>query len=73
MNARLHTLLTEAEAQLSPADQDWLAELLEAFMANHSPASYFTPEELAHLQRLDAEPFIPASDEDMKALFARRT
>ena len=72
MNIRLKNLLTEAEARLDPEAQERLGDLVEAFVSTWEEDADFSPEELEHLRRLDAEPFVAASDEDMKALFARR-
>jgi hypothetical protein len=69
MNARLHTLLTDAEARLAPEDQDALADLIEAFVENRDDDPHFTAEELAHIRRLDAEPFVEADPVRVAALF----
>ena len=72
MNQRLHSLLAEAEAQLAPEDQDDLAAIMERFVAKRVSGPRFTPEEMAYLKQLDAEPFVAASDDEVKALFGRR-
>lgn len=72
MNARLKPLLTAAETRLAPADQDALADLLEAFLADRDDDPAFTDDERAHLQRIAAEPFDPAPPEEVAALFGRR-
>ncbi|MCB1340170.1 MAG: hypothetical protein KDK24_03705 [Pseudooceanicola sp.] len=68
----LHRLIDRAESQLDPANRDRLAELVESFIATHQGSPDFTPDELAHLKRLDAEPFAPADPAEVAALFARR-
>ena len=71
MNQRLHSLLAEAEAQLAPEDQERLAEMLEAFVANNATLPDFTPEELEHLRMIEAEPFVAADPAEVAAYFAR--
>lgn len=72
MNARIRTLIDTAEARLPGPDQDDLADLLEEFVAARSAPADFTPDELARLRRIDAEPFVPADPAAVAALFARR-
>jgi hypothetical protein len=71
MNATLRALIDDAEARLSPADRERLADLVGAYVATHADES-FTPEERAQLEALDREPFDPAPPETVAALFARR-
>jgi hypothetical protein len=72
MNIRLQTLFHEAETRLAEAEQDRLAEIVEVFLATSGPDADFTPEELAELRALDAEPYDPAPAAEVAALFARR-
>ena len=60
MNARLHDLIVEAEAKLRPEEQEQLAEMVETFVVSWTTEMEFTPEELAHLREIDAEPFVAA-------------
>ena len=71
MNDRLRQSLVEAEAVLSLEAQDRLSEIVEAYIANHGvdPASIVTPEELEEIQRIAAEPFVPADPARVKAFF----
>lgn len=69
MNQRLLDLFAEARA-LPSADQDDLANLLSAFVA--SRAATFTAEELAHIDRFAAEPFVEADRAEIESLFGRR-
>jgi hypothetical protein len=71
MNATLRALIDDAEARLSAADRERLADLVGAYVETHAAGS-FTPEERAHLETLDREPFDPAPPETVAALFARR-
>ncbi len=71
MNARLQHLLAEAET-LPEAEQDDLADLVESFLAHHSDEAVFTPEELEHIARIEAEPFVEADPKEIAAIFARR-
>lgn len=71
MNARLSYLLAEAEARLLEAEQDDLADLVASYLDSHGAAP-FTAEELAHLDRLVAEPFVEADPAEVAAIFARR-
>ena len=71
MNARLKPLLAAAESRLAPADQDALADLLEAFLADRDDDPAFTDEERAHLQQIAAEPFVEADPAQIAALFNR--
>jgi hypothetical protein len=72
MNARLRTILTDAEARLGADEQVRLAELVEAFVSTHSGASDFSEAELAHLRHVDEEAFAPADADAVAALLARR-
>ena len=72
MNARIRSLIDTAEARLPGPDQDDLADLMEDFVASRSAPIDFTPDEWAHLKRIDAEPFTPADPAVVAALFARR-
>ena len=72
MNARLHHLLSEAEARLAPPDHVRLAEQVESFMATHNGPPDFNDDERAHLAHLDAEPFDPADPAEVTALLSRR-
>jgi hypothetical protein len=72
MNARLQSLILDAETHLAAPDQERLAELVEAFVTTHQDPAPFTPEELAHLALIDAEPFDPADPAAVAAIFGRR-
>jgi hypothetical protein len=72
MNARIRSLIDAAEARLPEPDQDDLANLVEEFVASRSEPLNFTPEEMAHLRMVDAEPFVPADADAVAALFSRR-
>jgi hypothetical protein len=73
MNARLRQSVIQAEAALPADAQEQLAEIVEAFTANHglTPELIFTPEELEHIERIAAEPFEPADPAEVKAFFER--
>jgi hypothetical protein len=71
MNARLAPLIDEARAALSAADQDRLADLIEAYLASLTPEPAFTEEELAEIRRRHDEPFDPAPDDEVREFFAR--
>jgi hypothetical protein len=71
MNVRLQSLLAEAES-LPEDDQDDLVELVETFLAARNEAATFTPEELEHIRRIEAEPFVEADPAEVAAFFARR-
>ena len=71
MNARLKPLLAAAETRLAPADQDDLADLLEAFLADRDDDPAFTADERAHLRRSGTEPFVEADPAHIAALFNR--
>jgi hypothetical protein len=71
MNTALRALIDDAEARLSLADRERLADLVGAYVETHA-AGVFTPEERAHIEVLDGEPFDPASSETVAALFSRR-
>ena len=72
MTAPLRTLIDEAESRLRPADRDRLALLVETFVATHADPADFTPEELAHLKRIEAEPSDPADPAEVADVFAGR-
>ena len=72
MNARLQSLIRDAEMRLATPDQTRLAELVEAFVTTHEDPAPFTPEERAHLALIDAEPFDPADPDAVAAIFGRR-
>lgn len=72
MNARLHTLILDAETNLDLPDQERLAQLVEAFVTTHQDPTPFSPEERAHLALIDAEPFDPADPAAVAATFGRR-
>lgn len=72
MNIRLQTLIHEAEARLSAAEQARLADLVQAYVTSHEAPDDFTPTERAHLAVIDAEPFDPADPADVAKVFARR-
>ncbi len=77
MNARLHDLIVEAEAKLGAEAQERLAEVVETFVATWSTdgeftGGEFTPEEIARLREIDAEPFEAADPDEVEALFRRR-
>jgi hypothetical protein len=72
MNARLKDLMVEAEAKLGPEAQERLAEIVEGFVANWTADLDFTPEEMARLREIDAEPFEAADPEEVEAFFRQR-
>jgi hypothetical protein len=72
MNARLHTLIADAESRLAAGDQERLAALVEAFVSTHEAPDDFSPEERAHLSMIDAEPFDSADPAEVAAFFAKR-
>jgi hypothetical protein len=69
MNARLHSLLTDAESRLAPEEQDVLADMLEAFLTNREKDPALSADEVAHLKRIAGEPFEAAPAEDVAAYF----
>lgn len=71
MNARLPTLLSEARTALSASEQDALADLIEAYIANHAAAPALSEAQLAELKRRHDEPFDPAPDAEVREFFAR--
>lgn len=71
MNIRLLDLLLDAEARLAPLDQERLAALVEAFVVTHEGQTDFSFEELAHLSRVETEPFQAADSREIERLFAR--
>jgi hypothetical protein len=72
MNARLKDLIVEAEAKLGPEAQERLAEIVEHFVASWTADLDFTPEEMARLREIDAEPFVAADPDEVEAFFRRR-
>jgi hypothetical protein len=72
MNARLHELIAETEAKLGPEEQAGLTEIVEAYILSRTTAPGFTPEEMARLREIDAEPFEAADPAEVEALFRRR-
>lgn len=72
MNARLHDLIVEAEAKLGPEEQARLTEIVEAFIVSRTTDLGFTPEEMARLREIDAEPFEAADPAEVEAFFRRR-
>ncbi|NCQ25180.1 MAG: hypothetical protein GW798_12185 [Roseovarius sp.] len=72
MDERLQNLMERAETCLDAPSRATLAEIVDGFIATHTGPQDFTPQELAHLRRIDAEPFVPADAEKVAALFARR-
>lgn len=72
MNARLKDLIVEAEARLGPEAQEQLAEIVEHFVASWTADPGFTPEEMARLREIDAEPFEAADPAEVEAVFRRR-
>lgn len=72
MNARLQSLILDAETRLAAPDQTRLAEIVEAFVTAHEDPAPFTPEERAHLALIDAEPFDPADPDAVAATFGQR-
>ena len=72
MNARLHDLIVEAEAKLGPEAQERLAEMVESFVVSWTAEADFTPEEMARLREIDAEPFVAADPAEVEAFFRRR-
>lgn len=71
MNKPLASLIRRADAMLDAGARSELAALIEAFVANRSDGTLFSPEELAHLREVDAEPFDTASDAEVKSVFDR--
>ncbi len=71
MNARLHELIVEADAKLGPEGQERLAEIVESFVVSWTAEVDFTPEEMARLRELDAEPFEAADPAEVEAVFRR--
>ena len=71
MDARLHTLIAEAETRLAAGDQERLAALVEAFVSTHEASDDFSPEERRHLAMLDDESFEPADPAEVSAVFTR--
>lgn len=72
MNARLQELIVEAEARLAPEAQARLAEIVETFVVSWSTEVEFTPEEMARLREIDAEPFEAADPDDVERFFRQR-
>jgi hypothetical protein len=72
MNARLHDLIVEAEAKLEPEAQARLTEIVENFIVSWTTALDFTPEEMARLREIEAEPFEAADPAEVEAFFRRR-
>lgn len=70
MNARLQAVVAEAEAQLSEEDKEGLAEVIADYLAD-SAEPLFTPEELEHVRRIEAEPVVLADPAEVEAFFAR--
>lgn len=64
MNARRPHLIAEAEARLRPDGQERLADIVQAFVANREADNNFTPEEMALLREIDAEPFRAANPDE---------
>lgn len=72
MNARLHNLIVEAEAKLGPEEQERLAEIVETFVVSRTEKLDFTPEEMARLREIDAEPFVAEEPAEVEAFFRQR-
>ncbi|MCX7300391.1 MAG: hypothetical protein NTX73_08450 [Rhodobacterales bacterium] len=72
MNARLQSLIRDAETRLAMPDQIRLAEIVEAFVTTYEGPAPFTPEERAHLALIDAESFDPADPVAVAATFGWR-
>ena len=72
MNARLQNLIVEAEARLGPEEQDRLADIVEHFVVSRTTEVAFTPEEMARLREIDAEPFGAADPGEVEAVFRQR-
>ena len=72
MNARLKDLIVEAAARLGPEGQERLAEIVEHFVASWTADPGFTPEEMARLREIDAEPFEAADPAEVEAFFRQR-
>jgi hypothetical protein len=68
----LKPLLHTAETRLTPGDRTKLADLIAAFIATHEDHTDFTPEDRAHLDLPDRDPFIAADPAEIAALFSRR-
>lgn len=71
MTIDLGRLAIDAQARLDADAQAQLAEIIEAFVVNHTAEPDFTPEEMKHLRRVGEEPFEPADPAEVEALFAR--
>ena len=64
--ARLQDLTVEAEAKLGPEAQERLAEVVD-FVASGTAEPDFTPEAMARLREIDAEPFEAADPAEFEA------
>lgn len=71
MNARLDIAMSEARTALSAPDQDRLADLIAAYVGNHTGPPAFTDEERAEIRRRNDEPFDPAPEHEVREFFAR--
>jgi hypothetical protein len=72
MNERLQDLIVEAEAKLGPEGRERLAEIVEHFVVSWTAELDFTPEEMARLREIDAEPFEAADPAEVEAFFRQR-
>lgn len=72
MNARLQELVIEAEAKLGPEGRERLTEIVEHFVASWTADPGFTPEEMARLREIDAEPFEAVDPAEVEAFFRQR-
>ena len=71
MNARLAFAVDEARAVLSDADQDRLADHIEAYVSSRAELPALTEAQREELRRRFEEPFDPAPQEEVEAFFAR--
>lgn len=70
MNARLQTLLAEAEALPEP-EQDLLADVIEDFLADPADAAILSAEESAEIDHMLSKPLELADPAEVEAVFAR--
>jgi hypothetical protein len=68
----LDTQIAEAGGLDDPAARLRLAHVIAAFLGAQGDNQGFTPEEMAHLRVIDAEPFRPADPAEVAALFRPR-
>ena len=70
MNVSLQTLVAQAETQLSDEEKEGLAEVIADYLAG-SGEPYFTPEEIAEIERLESEALELADPAEVEVFFAR--